>query len=317
VPAAAAIAFLIATPELGVDSFFLSLRLLGWKITLLRLGMAFAVAVLAALLLSRVMAGGRGERELPDEPLKDLPRRGFLDNARHAVRFGFGELVDQVGVWLLAGLLVAALVGPYLEADVFANLPRGLDVPLFALLGLPIYVCASGATPLAAALLAKSVSPGAILAFLITGPTTNVTTFGVLSRLHGPARAAALPAAVFVLSVAAGWGVNAVLGAEAFMARPLPAAHEHGAFDLASAWLLTLLIALSVLRLGPRRFLWKLAEDSGLDSLGHRHAHGQEHGHGPEEGHCGPDLCGTHTPVDSEHEFAQDPAGRPQAGDRG
>ena len=45
-----------------------------------------------------------------------------------------------------------------------------------ALFGMPAYVCASGATPLVAVLIYKGASPGAVLAFLLTGPATNITT---------------------------------------------------------------------------------------------------------------------------------------------
>jgi uncharacterized membrane protein YraQ (UPF0718 family) len=280
VPAAAAVSFLIATPEIGLDSFFLSLRLLGWQITLLRLAMAFAVALISGWLLAGIYGKVLADPDLPPEPLKEENEgRTPIEKLRQAVRIGFGELVDHVGVWLIAGLAVAALIEPYVDARWFSGLPGGLDVVLFALLGLPVYVCASGATPLAAALLAKGVSPGAILAFLITGPTTNVTTLGVLARLHGLRRASALPIAVFVLSVLAGFGVNAVL---VHGEGPAPSPAADGAaspLDAASAIALAVIIALSILRLGPRRFAGKLAADAGLSILG-------SHRHGPHEGAC-------------------------------
>ena len=39
---------------------------------------------------------------------------------------------------------------------------------------------------LVAVMLAAGVSPGAAMAFLLTGPATNITTFGTLNQLHGP-----------------------------------------------------------------------------------------------------------------------------------
>ena len=158
VPAAAAVSFLIATPEIGLDSFFLSFRLLGWQITLLRLGMAFAIALITGWLLAGLYTRTRPDPGLPQEPLKEESgASSFPQKLRAAMRFAFGELVDHVGVWLIMGLLLAAVIEPYLDPGSLA-LPRGLDVVILALLGLPIYVCASGATPLAAALLAKDLA---------------------------------------------------------------------------------------------------------------------------------------------------------------
>jgi uncharacterized membrane protein YraQ (UPF0718 family) len=280
VPAAAAISFLIATPEIGIDSFFLSFRLLGWEITLLRLAMAFAVALFSSLILAglyREVLPGDG---LPAEPLKDeSAARSFPEKLRQAARSSFVDLVDHVGVWLVLGLLLAAVIEPYLDPGWFSGLPPGLDVVLLALAGLPVYVCASGATPLAAALLAKGVSPGAILAFLITGPATNVTTLGVLSRLHGLRRAIALPATVFALSVLGGLAVNAVLGRRPASALWPPAEGAAGPLDIACAVVLAALIAASMLRLGPRRFAGKLAADAGISFF-------RRHRHGPEIGAC-------------------------------
>ena len=100
-------------------------------------------------------------------------------------RTGFVDVLDETGPWIVFGLAVAALMATELDPDGLASLPNSIQLPLFALIGLPVYVCASGATPLVAVLIALGVSPGAALVFLLTGPAMNVTTFGVLTKLHG------------------------------------------------------------------------------------------------------------------------------------
>ncbi|MEZ4459789.1 MAG: permease [bacterium] len=88
------------------------------------------------------------------------------------------------------------------------GLPDWLEVVLFAAAGIPVYVCASGATPLAAAFVWAGVSPGAALAFLMAGPATNVTTFATLTQLHGRRIAVAFAMSVLAMSVASGWMLN-------------------------------------------------------------------------------------------------------------
>ena len=47
-------------------------------------------------------------------------------------------------------------------------------------MGIPLYICATASTPIAAALILKGVSPGAALVFLLAGPATNMTSLTVL-----------------------------------------------------------------------------------------------------------------------------------------
>jgi uncharacterized membrane protein YraQ (UPF0718 family) len=310
VPAAAAVAFLIATPEIGLDSFFLSLGLLGLEITLIRLAMAFIVAFLSSCILSDLYSRVLPVSGEPEETLTDGDStRGLARKLRRAFQFGYVELVDHLGVWIVVGLVVAAVIAALTEpgsaqsdalSSWLASLPFGADVMVLALAGLPIYVCASGATPLAAVLLWKGVSPGAVLAFLITGPTTNVTTFGILAKLHGKWRAAALPAAVLAISVAIGIGINFLIPPGSAQP-PAILGHPHTTLEIVSTVLLALLLGISILRMGPRRFLGKLGGELGV---AHSHSHGtDEHepacdadAHGHEHSHAAEKGCGCEEP---------------------
>ncbi|HRV08115.1 MAG TPA: permease, partial [Acidobacteriota bacterium] len=185
-PATSAMAFLIATPELGLDAVLLSFPLLGLPMTLVRVLAAAVVALCVGWWVGTWTE--RHYQAAVEPPLEDEATsrpRGLLYKFRKAFEVGFGEVVDHTAPWLLVGILVAALVEPFLSGGWPHHLPSLLEVPLFALLGLPAYICASGATPLVAVLLSGGISPGAALALLLTGPATNITTFGILTQLHG------------------------------------------------------------------------------------------------------------------------------------
>jgi hypothetical protein len=135
-------------------------------------------------------------------------------------------------------------------------MPGGLEVIGFALLGLPTYVCASGATPFVAVLLASGVSPGAALAFLLTGPATNLTTVGVLSTLHGRRVALTFALAMIAIAVGLGYLVNALLPSAG--AIPTPTTAETASpFQWFCLYTLGLIYAVSLLRLGARRFFFQ------------------------------------------------------------
>jgi len=53
------------------------------------------------------------------------------------------------------------------------------------LVGIPIYVCATGSVPIAAMMIAKGISPGAALVFLMTGPATNSATIAAVWKMLG------------------------------------------------------------------------------------------------------------------------------------
>ena len=129
---------------------------------------------------------------------------------------------------------------------------------------MPVYVCAAGATPLVAVLVLNGVSPGAALAFLITGPATNVTTLGVLTQLHGRRIALLFAASVVVITVLLGRAVNGLTEISGVVPDLEHAAHGAGWRDLCLAALGALALA-SVVRQGPRAFVGKVLDAGGAE----------------------------------------------------
>ena len=204
-PTAAAVAFLIATPELGLDAVLLSLPLLGVEMTLLRVVAAALIALLAGVVLVRVF---RSRQIAADGSSFTGPSGSTRERVLNGLRYGFVDVVDHTLPWIIVGLLVAAVLEPMLSLDQLTAIPDALQVPLFAILGIPLYVCAAGATPLVAVLMHKGLSAGAAIAFLMTGPATNVTTFGVLGRLHGRRAAWTFGLVVGGAAILSGYGAN-------------------------------------------------------------------------------------------------------------
>ncbi len=278
VPTTAALSFLIAAPELGVTALFLSWSLLGGELTLARALSAGMLALLVGLLVGPRASLAEHAGAAPERHVR-LP---FPQRLRAGVRYGLGDMVDATAPWIVVGLLLAAVLEPWLGPEHLGQLPAALEVPLFALLGMPLYVCASGSTPLAAVLIAQGISPGATLALLLTGPATNVTTFGVLARLHSRHTALVFAATVAVSTTLLGWGVNLLLpdAAAGLPERP----HDHGSvFQLACALLLLVLTLLSLLRQGTRGFVSQVISPHRPGAPPHDHDHAEGCGHEGED----------------------------------
>jgi uncharacterized membrane protein YraQ (UPF0718 family) len=270
-PATAAMSFLIATPELGLDAVILSIPLLGIEMAAIRVAGAAVVAVLVGWIVGRICDRSTGSSLLGDQPVSAAAPLG--GKVKKTFQVGFGEVVDHTAPWILLGIAVAALVQPHLTSGWLRRLPDFWEVPLFTLIGLPAYVCASGATPLVAVLLAGGLSPGAALAFLLTGPATNVSTFGLLGRLHGQRTAFIFSGTIIAVSMALGFLVNWWFPASGAGALNPTLHEEAGPLQIISLLLLTVVFLASLFRRGARKFVAELLfqDQRAIDLHPHYH----------------------------------------------
>ncbi|MCA8959388.1 MAG: permease [Planctomycetes bacterium] len=274
-PVAAALSVLVAAPELGLDSVLLSGRLLGTDYAIARVVAAGLLAVLAAWIVAPRPKGDPAPAPVANDA------KSLAERLRVSLRNGLGETVDHTAPWILLGLALAACTQPLLQSRWLGEISPVAQVPIFALVGLPVYVCAAGATPLVAVFLASGVSPGAALAFLLTGPATNITTFGVLSDLHGRRFALRFALSVALLAVIAGYTVDLCRVAVDPL---LSSEQEPSAWSWTALAGLALLFSVSLLRQGPRAFVAQVLvqsedEESGGGDHGHGHRHDHDHCH--------------------------------------
>ncbi|OGQ33711.1 MAG: hypothetical protein A3F16_06535 [Deltaproteobacteria bacterium RIFCSPHIGHO2_12_FULL_43_9] len=190
------LAFLISTPETGVDSIAISYALLGPIYTIVRPIAAIVTAIITGI-VANICLPAEVEPTGQEEPARCqicsiLPGGNgcphtFWDRIRAAFRFSFGEFLHELSKWLLIGFLAAGIISAAIPTSFLQNyLGSGLPAMLILLaIGIPIYICASSSTPIAAALLLKGVGPGAVLVFLLAGPATNVATFTMVGKFIG------------------------------------------------------------------------------------------------------------------------------------
>jgi hypothetical protein len=276
-PAAAVVAFAAGAPELGVDSALLSLRLLGLPLTALRLVASAVLAVAVGVLVARVARREEVSAGASDDGVHDAAR-GAGGRLRAAVAEGFGPALDHVAAWYLAGLVVAAVAEAAVHPALGARLGAPLDVVASALLAIPVYVCAQGATPLAAVMVHKGFSVGAALAFLLVGPGTNVAVLATLRRALGWRAALVFAGASLAGAVAVGLLVNALVAPGSLPEIHPLVAHRHAWIEWVCAAGLAGLIVASLLRLGPRAWFATMTSDAG--------AHAHDHGHAEHAGHA-------------------------------
>jgi uncharacterized membrane protein YraQ (UPF0718 family)/regulator of protease activity HflC (stomatin/prohibitin superfamily) len=217
--------FLISTPETGVDSVALTWGLFGPLMAVIRPVVAVVTALVAGLLCIGVRDEADGAAPPPESHAEPAAHAHDHDvaspaaspsdpvaQARRVLHHAFVTLLDDLAFWLAVGIALTGLLGALLPDDFFSSVlgwDRGL-VPLFAMLviGIPLYLCASASTPVAAGLVAKGLSPGAALVLLLAGPATNAATIAVVARLLGARRLRIYLGSVVATSLAAGLAVD-------------------------------------------------------------------------------------------------------------
>jgi uncharacterized membrane protein YraQ (UPF0718 family) len=187
----ATVSFLVSTPETGVDSIALTYALMDPLMTLLRPVSAFFSAVVAGITenlfgktnepvrVEPLPCGCVDESLASHVPLRTRVRQGF--------RFAFRDLLGDLAPWLAAGFVLAGLISVLVPADFVSTHLGGGWLPRIVMLavGIPLYMCATASTPIAAALLLKGLSPGAALVFLLAGPATNLASLTALAGTLG------------------------------------------------------------------------------------------------------------------------------------
>lgn len=226
-------AFLIATPQTGVDSILATYSLLGLPFAIIRPVAALVTGLVGGWVTDATTsplpchAGERGlsasstgddceaSLDKSDNTAPTPVRKGWGE----ALSYGFGELLEDVGRWLAMGLIIAALITVFVPNDFFVVLQ---DYPLVNMLivlavAIPMYLCATGSIPIALSLLMKGLTPGAALVMLMAGPAVNAASLLVVGKALGRRQMMAYIASIICGAIVFGLLIDYVLPSEWFV----------------------------------------------------------------------------------------------------
>lgn len=259
--------FLISTPETGVDSIAVSYALLDPLMAFIRPVVAFFTAVAAGIAVAYTEkhvvilpdAAPDSEEERKESCTtgcccshREPESVAFGPKLMKGMRFAFGDLLKDIGGWLFFGLLLSGVISVFLSPEIVSRYLSNeyLSMLLMLAISVPLYVCATASTPIAAALALKGISPGAALVFLLAGPATNAAAITVIMKLIGKRATVVYVAVIVVMSLLAGIGVNALyasLGISITGWLTASAHHEGAPLAILSALLLIILVARAML----------------------------------------------------------------------
>ncbi|MDR0515976.1 MAG: permease [Fibromonadaceae bacterium] len=179
----ATISFLISTPQTGVDSIAVTYSLLGLPFALVRVLAAFITALISGAVVSKL------DKDTSDSISENSSNQDSYhkNKALQALHYGFVEMLQNIGKWLVAGIFVAGLLAIFLPENIFSSYLNNplLNMLIVLAVAVPTYTCATGSIPMAAVLIMKGLSPGAAFVFLMAGPATSIASMTVIGKALG------------------------------------------------------------------------------------------------------------------------------------
>ena len=182
----ATVSFLVSTPQTGVDSIFLTYGMLGPMFALFRPLAALASGFFSGIVINNFdhdMHHHLSESDNDPKTKESLDKRIIS-----GVKYGFLTLPADIVIPLTQGLVVAAaiaiLIPPQFIAEHFSS-SNLIQYTMMLAVSLPVYVCATASIPIAVALMAKGITPGAAFIFLMAGPATNASSIAVIKNILG------------------------------------------------------------------------------------------------------------------------------------
>ncbi|MBR6374693.1 MAG: SO_0444 family Cu/Zn efflux transporter [Alloprevotella sp.] len=245
--------FLIATPQTGVDSIFATYSLMGLPFAITRPIVALITAIFGGQITNLTDKSDSEEtnsleekeehccchshKEEPKEEHccchdkaeeseghcchceEEIPQNATLmQRFGIALRYAFVDMMEDIGKWLVIGLVIAGLITVFVPQEFFAIFADNtwLSMLLVLAISIPMYVCATGSIPIAVALMMKGLTPGAALVLLMAGPAANMASILVIQKRLGTRTLLAYLISIIGGAIAGGFVIDYLLPREWF-----------------------------------------------------------------------------------------------------
>ncbi len=229
----ATIAFLIATPQTGVDSIIATYSLLGLPFAIVRPVVACITSVFAGLVTNAFVS--KESTAINTTPIDTPPQENlsFMQKIKRVFQYGYVEMMEDIGKMLMFGLIVAGLITYFVPDNFFLLFGNNtlLTMLLVLLVAIPMYVCATGSIPIAVALMMKGMSPGTALVLLMAGPAANMASMLVIGKVLGKKTFVLYLTTLVIGAIGSGLFIDNFLPASWFDVSDVAmVAHHHGNF---------------------------------------------------------------------------------------
>lgn len=181
-------AFLIASPWNSFSLTLILFALIGFKWTLVFIGLSLVVALITGLIFEQFEEKGvvkSNSEKIEPDPSFNFWLEGKKELAQVSWSFNTFWIIFVRGLkegkfvvrWLLLGTILASIIQTYVPTDMFQDYFGATLLGLFLTLASAtvIEVCSEGSAPIAADLLNRALAPGNAFTFLMAGAATDYT----------------------------------------------------------------------------------------------------------------------------------------------
>ncbi|MBQ0055797.1 MAG: permease [Synergistaceae bacterium] len=213
-PLSVTFSFLISSPMVDLGSLVLLASVFGWKISLLYVLSGLVIAVCGGALM--------GFLKLENEVEDCIRNAKIFETAQAELRFSdrLDFAAEQTSAtakrllpYVLAGVAIGAFIHNWIPEEFVVRLlgsRNPFGVILAALVGIPMYADVFGTIPIAEALLAKGALLGVVLSFMMAVTTLSLPSLIMLRKAVKPKLLAVFVAICTIGIIASGYIFNAV-----------------------------------------------------------------------------------------------------------
>ena len=236
-------AFLISTPQTGIDGILATAGMLGLPFAIFRPVAAFIMGIAGGIIADvfssadggLAAAGNGAPSGCSLCPVTHIHKHTVREKISGILKYALRDFPDDIAIHLVIGIVVAGLISYWIPDDLFSRYLRNdfLAMLVMIVIGAPLYICATASIPIAAVLMMKGASAGAAFVFLTVGPATNAAALILIAHALGKKIAGLYLLTIIVLSIAAGYALNFILS---LTGSGMPMMEHHHHMEAIGVW---------------------------------------------------------------------------------
>lgn len=213
------LAFLVATPATSVSALLVAYSVLGIK---------FAVYIFFAVIIMGITIGLIGDRiKYAPRPIPGkiacphcevnpehvhTHKKKLKDKIVSALKYAYIELPKEIGLELVIGVLLAAVVATFTPIGKLIKMFLGgwIGYAFSVIFGILMYICSTATVPLVDSLIKQGMNAGAGMTLLLIGPVASYGTILVIRKEYGTKVLMVFLTALIAVSLVLGIGFGLI-----------------------------------------------------------------------------------------------------------
>ncbi len=189
-PLGVTFSFLISSPMVDLGSLVLLMSIFGWKVAAVYVVLGLMIAVLGGTLIEKLHLEDQVEEYIRNGRAVDLPQEEL--HFRERIRYAWEQMLStakKVAPYVLIGVGIGAFIHNWIPEDIIVDMlgdNNPFGVIIAALAGVPMYADIFGTIPIAEALLAKGALLGVVLSFMMGVTTLSLPSMIMLRKAVKP-----------------------------------------------------------------------------------------------------------------------------------